>query len=191
MRVWKILTTIVFILITVGIAFSEIDMAMKITATMLILIYWELVDISEKLGQEEQLMDRPLQNISDIDESKIVEVYDNLVWYKLPLDNGWTSYTLRALDCMHDNVEIYNKDNIYSDDGYTLGVNFSHIPSERYDELRPIVKWYGCKIEDDGEVVLHTNKMRFGNPLLNMTLALSTIENYFEFSGKKGDYPYK
>ena len=72
-------------------------------------------------------MDRPLQNISDIDESKIVEVYDNLVWYKLPLDNGWTSYTLRALDCMHDNVEIYNKDNIYSDDGYTLGVNFSLI----------------------------------------------------------------
>ena len=50
MRVWKILTTIVFILITVGIAFSEIDMAMKITASMLILIYWELVDISEKLG---------------------------------------------------------------------------------------------------------------------------------------------
>lgn len=49
MRVWKILTTIVFILITVGIAFSEIDMAMKISATMLILIYWELVDISEKL----------------------------------------------------------------------------------------------------------------------------------------------
>lgn len=136
-------------------------------------------------------MDRPLQNINDIDTSKIVEVYDNLVWYKLPLDNGWTSYTLRAHDCMHDNMEIYNKDNIYSDDGYTLGVNFSHIPSERYDELRPIVKWYGCKIEDDGEVVLHTNKMRFGNPLLNMTLALSTIENYFEFSGKKGDYPYK
>jgi hypothetical protein len=27
--------------------------------------------------------------------------------------------------------------------------------------------------------------------LLNMTLALSTIENYFEFGGKKGDYPYK
>lgn len=50
MRVWKILTTIVFILITVGIAFSEIDMAMKISAAMLILIYWELVDISEKLG---------------------------------------------------------------------------------------------------------------------------------------------
>ena len=49
MRVWKIITTIVFILITVGIAFSEIDMAMKITATMLILIYWELVDISDKL----------------------------------------------------------------------------------------------------------------------------------------------
>lgn len=71
-------------------------------------------------------MDRPLQNINDIDTSKIVEVYDNLVWYKLPLDNGWTSYTLRAVDCMHDNVEIYNKDNVYSDDGYTLGVN-SHI----------------------------------------------------------------
>lgn len=191
MRVWKILTTIVFILITIGIAFSEIDMAMKISAVMLILIYWELVDISEKLGQKEQLMDRPLQNINDIDESKIIEVYDNLVWYKLPLDNGWTSYTLRAVDCMHDNVEIYNKGNIYSDDGYTLSVNFSHIPSERYDELRPIVKWYGCKIEDDGEVVLNTNKMRFGNPLLNITLALSTIENYFEFSGKKGDYPYK
>lgn len=50
MRVWKILTTIVFILITVGIAFSETDMAMKISAVMLILIYWELVDISEKLG---------------------------------------------------------------------------------------------------------------------------------------------
>ena len=178
MKVWNVLTTIVFILITVGIAFSEIDMAMKISATMLILIYWELVD-------------RPLQNISDIDESKIIEVYDNLVWYKLPLDNGWTSYTLRAVDCMHDNVEIYNKDNIYSDDGYTLGVNFSHIPSERYEELRPIVKWYGCKIEDDGEVVLHTNKMRFGNPLLNMAMALNTIENYFEFSGKKGDYPYE
>ena len=128
-------------------------MAMKISASMLILIYWELVDISEKLGQEEQLIDRPLQNINDIDESKIVEVYDNLVWYKLPLDNGWTSYTLRAVDCMHDNVEIYNKDNVYSDDGYTLGINFSHIPSERYDELRPIVKWYGCRIEDDGEVV--------------------------------------
>ena len=44
---------------------------------------------------------------------------------------------------------------------------------------------------DDGEVVLNTNKMRFGNPLLNITLALSTIENYFEFSGKKGDYPYE
>ena len=81
-------------------------------------------------------MDRPLQNISDIDESKIIEVYDNLVWYKLPLDNGWISYTLRAVDCMHDNVEIYNKDNIYSDDGYTLGVNFSHISSERFDDLR-------------------------------------------------------
>lgn len=50
MKVWNILTTIVFILITVGIPFSEIDMAMKISATMLILIYWELVDISEKLG---------------------------------------------------------------------------------------------------------------------------------------------
>ena len=136
-------------------------------------------------------MDRPLQNINDIDTSKIVEVYDNLVWYKLPLDNGWTSYTLRAHDCMHDNVEIYNKDNIYSDDGYTLGVNFSHIPSEHYDELRPIVKWYGCKIEDDGEIVLNAYKLRFGNPLLNMVLALNTIENYFEFSGKKGDYPYK
>ena len=37
------------ILITVGIAFSEIDMAMKITATMLILIYWKLVDILRKL----------------------------------------------------------------------------------------------------------------------------------------------
>ena len=71
-------------------------------------------------------MDRPLQNVNDIDESKIIEVYDNLVWYKLPLDNGWTSYTLRAVDCMHDNVEIYNKDNIYSDDGYT-SVLISHI----------------------------------------------------------------
>lgn len=50
MRVRNILTTIVFILITVGIAFSKIDMAMKISAAMLILIYWELVDISEKLG---------------------------------------------------------------------------------------------------------------------------------------------
>lgn len=49
MRVGKILTAIVFILITVGIAFSEIDMAMKISAAMLILIYWELVDISDKL----------------------------------------------------------------------------------------------------------------------------------------------
>lgn len=49
MKVWNILTTIVFILITIGIAFSEIDMAMKISAAMLILIYWELVDISEKL----------------------------------------------------------------------------------------------------------------------------------------------
>ena len=50
MKVWNVLTTIVFILITVGIAFSEIDMAMKILAAMLILIYWELVDISEKIG---------------------------------------------------------------------------------------------------------------------------------------------
>ena len=50
MKISKILTTIVFILITVGIAFSEIYMAMKISAVMLILIYWELVDISEKLG---------------------------------------------------------------------------------------------------------------------------------------------
>ena len=50
MRVRNILITIVFILITVGIAFSEIDMAMKFSAAMLILIYWELVDISEKLG---------------------------------------------------------------------------------------------------------------------------------------------
>ena len=49
MRIDKILTTIVFILITVGMAFSEIDMAMKISAAMLILIYCELVDISEKL----------------------------------------------------------------------------------------------------------------------------------------------
>lgn len=49
MKVWNILTTMVFILITIGIAFSEIDMAMKISAAMLILIYWELVDISEKL----------------------------------------------------------------------------------------------------------------------------------------------
>ena len=50
MKVWKILTTIVLILITVSIAFSEMDMVMKISAAMLILIYWELVDISEKLG---------------------------------------------------------------------------------------------------------------------------------------------
>lgn len=49
MRVRNILTTIVFILITVGIAFSEIDMAMKVSTMMLVLIYWELVDISEKL----------------------------------------------------------------------------------------------------------------------------------------------
>ncbi|WP_172399978.1 hypothetical protein [Ligilactobacillus salivarius] len=49
MKVWNILTTIVFILITVGIAFSEIDMAMKISAAMLVLIYWELEDILRKL----------------------------------------------------------------------------------------------------------------------------------------------
>ncbi|WP_172412719.1 hypothetical protein [Ligilactobacillus salivarius] len=49
MRVWKILTTIVFILITVGIAFSEIDTVMKTSAAMLVLIYWELEDILRKL----------------------------------------------------------------------------------------------------------------------------------------------
>ena len=50
MKISKILTTIVFILITVSIAFSEIDMVMKLSAIMLVAIYWELVDISEKLG---------------------------------------------------------------------------------------------------------------------------------------------
>lgn len=50
MRVWKILTTIVLLLVVTAITFSEIDMAMKVSTMMLVLIYWELVDISEKLG---------------------------------------------------------------------------------------------------------------------------------------------
>ena len=49
MKIGQILTTIVLLLVVTAIAFSEIDMAMKISAAMLILIYWELVDISEKL----------------------------------------------------------------------------------------------------------------------------------------------
>ena len=50
MKISKILTTIVFLIIIVGLIFLQIDMAMKISAAMLILIYWELVDISEKIG---------------------------------------------------------------------------------------------------------------------------------------------
>lgn len=50
MKVWNILTTIVFLIIIVGLIFLQIDTVMKFSAAMLILIYWELVDISEKLG---------------------------------------------------------------------------------------------------------------------------------------------
>lgn len=50
MRVWKILTIIILILILITVAFSEIDTVMKFSAAMLVLIYWELEDISEKLG---------------------------------------------------------------------------------------------------------------------------------------------
>lgn len=50
MKISKILTIIILILILITVAFSEIDTAMKISASMLILIYCELVDISEKLG---------------------------------------------------------------------------------------------------------------------------------------------
>ena len=49
MKVWNILTTITLILVMISIAFSEIDTAMKLSTLMLILIYWELVDISKKL----------------------------------------------------------------------------------------------------------------------------------------------
>lgn len=49
MKIGKILTTITLILVMISIAFSEIDTAMKLSTLMLILIYWELVDISEKL----------------------------------------------------------------------------------------------------------------------------------------------
>ena len=51
MKLGKILTTIILILIIISIAFSEIDTVMKTSASMLILIYCELVDISEKLDQ--------------------------------------------------------------------------------------------------------------------------------------------
>ena len=60
-----------------------------------------------------------------------------------------------------------------------------------YTEGDSIKFWEKFFREDDGEIVLNTNKMRFGNPLLNMAMALNTIENCFEFSGKKGDYPYE
>lgn len=50
MKIGQILTTIVLLLVVTAIAFSEIDTAMKLSTLMLILIYWELVDISEKLG---------------------------------------------------------------------------------------------------------------------------------------------
>lgn len=50
MKISKILTTITLILVMISIAFSGIDTAMKLSTLMLILIYWELVDISEKLG---------------------------------------------------------------------------------------------------------------------------------------------
>ena len=50
MKIGKIITTITLILVMIGIAFSEIDTAMELSTLMLILIYWELVDISEKLG---------------------------------------------------------------------------------------------------------------------------------------------
>ena len=49
MKIGETLTTIILILVMISIAFSEIDTAMKISAAMLILIYCELVDISEKL----------------------------------------------------------------------------------------------------------------------------------------------
>lgn len=49
MKIGKILTIITLILVMISIAFPEIDTAMKLSTLMLILIYWELVDISEKL----------------------------------------------------------------------------------------------------------------------------------------------
>lgn len=49
MKISKILTIIILILILITVAFSEIDTAMKISASMLILIYCELVDILKNL----------------------------------------------------------------------------------------------------------------------------------------------
>lgn len=49
MRVWKILTTIVFLIIIVGLIFLQIDTVTKFSAAMLVLIYWELEDILRKL----------------------------------------------------------------------------------------------------------------------------------------------
>lgn len=50
MKIGQILTTIVLLLVVTALAFSEIDIAMKVSTMMLVLIYWELVDISDKLG---------------------------------------------------------------------------------------------------------------------------------------------
>lgn len=49
MRVRNILTTIVFLIIIVGLIFLQIDTVMKFSAAMLVLIYWELEDILRKL----------------------------------------------------------------------------------------------------------------------------------------------
>lgn len=45
----KFLTTIVFLIIVVGLIFLQIDTVMKFSAAMLVLIYWELEDILRKL----------------------------------------------------------------------------------------------------------------------------------------------
>ena len=137
-------------------------------------------------------MDRPLQNINDIDNTKDVKIDSNVVSEAKLLDNGWTCITTKVLDFMHDFLVVYHKNNIYSDDGYTLNANFAHMPAEHYYELRPFAKFYGCEIKDDGEIVMDSSKLSDSfDPLANFMLAINTIENYFEFIyNKRGGYPY-
>ena len=49
MRISKILTTIVFILILITVVFSPIDTVMQLSTAVLVLIYWKLEDIFDKL----------------------------------------------------------------------------------------------------------------------------------------------
>ena len=45
----KVISAIVFMLVIFCVFLMEIDMVMKVSAIMLVVIYWELEDISEKL----------------------------------------------------------------------------------------------------------------------------------------------